>query len=188
MISAFGWLGEIAQRIGAFFPRPLIIKWSHGGVKYVYGKRRRVLKAGWHIYWPLVTEVETCAVCRQYAKFSAEFETQDGQTVKASGMTCYTVSSPLKFLSENENPYEIIDDIVLTAVREVIAHNTLEKLRAGGDDTDDLLTEESRPMLRPMGVRVKYTRLNSLARCTVLSLSSSSPLAHITVDATGAAT
>jgi hypothetical protein len=45
----------------------LIIRATHGGVKWVRGKRIKALGPGLHIWWPLTTEVEVIVTARQTA-------------------------------------------------------------------------------------------------------------------------
>ena len=102
--QALGWLGQLAEFVGSLFPRLLIVKTDQRCLKYVRGKRLVLLPAGLHVYWPLVTELEWCHVVRQVMVHRPHvLETQDGVTAVVAGVTAYTVSDPIKFLSENED-------------------------------------------------------------------------------------
>ena len=65
MESALGWLQSIFDTILKLFPRLLIVGATHGGVKFVRGSKVVELKPGLHLYWPIVTEIETYCVVRQ---------------------------------------------------------------------------------------------------------------------------
>lgn len=170
--SALGWIGELAHFLGSLFPRLVIVKSSHRCLKYVHGKRLVLLEPGIWAYWPLVTELEWCSVVRQVLVHQPHLmETRDGHPVVVAGVTAYTVSDPIKYLSENEDPYSVADDVAAAAIRQVVAGEDLDVLRQGLEETDARLTAASRRLLRPFGVRVEYTRLTDLGRTRPVHLS-----------------
>ncbi len=61
MESALGWLGQIFGAILKFFPRIIVIRATHGGVKWKYGKYIRAMGPGVHVYLPLITEIMNIA-------------------------------------------------------------------------------------------------------------------------------
>lgn len=175
METAFAWIGEIARFIGAFIPRLVIIMVSHRGVKYVRGKHAVLIEPGLHLYWPLTTELETCAVVRQVLNLQSQIlETSDGHTVVAAGLVVYEIDDALAFLAENENPYESIDDVATAAIRRVVISLPLNELRKGRAALDNRLTRETQKLLADFGVRVLYARLTDFARVRAFHLSGGS--------------
>ena len=65
MESAFAWLNQLVETFYRFFPHVLIVRATHGAVKWVKGKEIKALGPGLHIYWPLTTEVEVMVTARQ---------------------------------------------------------------------------------------------------------------------------
>lgn len=179
MAAAFSWLGELMQWFGSFFPRLLIVKSSHRAVKYVFGSKRVLLEPGVHLYWPIVTEIEVCAVVRQVLNLQSQIlETKDGHTVVAGGLLVYEIDDAETFLAENENAYESIDDVATAAIRKVVVATTLEELREGRAKLDGRLTRETQKLLRAFGVSVEYARLTDFARVRAYHLSGG-PLTNV---------
>lgn len=179
MEAAFAWLGRLAEFFGSFFPRLLIVKSSHRAVKYVFGRKRVLLPPGVHVYWPIVTEVEMCAVVRQVLNLPTQLlETKDGHTVAVGGLVVYEIDDALTFLADNENAYEAIDDVATGAIRKVIVNTILQELRAGRAKLDGRLSRETQKLLSDFGVRVLYARLTDFARVRALHLSGG-PLATV---------
>ena len=159
--SALGWIGEVARFVGSLFPRLLIVQRSHRAVKYVRGAHVRELLPGLHVYWPLVTVVETCAVVRQVLNLPTQLlETADLVPVAAGGIVEYEVDDAVLFLAECENGYEAISAVATAAIRRVVTEREYENL--GGLDL--ALTRAARRDLRSYGVRVLRARLSDLAK------------------------
>ena len=179
MEAAFAWIGEIAKFFGQLLPRLTIIKSSHRSVKYVCGKHRKLLLPGLHVYWPIVTDIETCAVVRQVLNLQSQIlETKDGVTVVAGGLVVYEIDDAETFLADNENAYETIDDVATAAIRKVVVSATLDELRAGRSKLDSRLTRETQKLLSDFGVKVEYARLTDFARVRAFHLSGG-PLSHV---------
>lgn len=185
MGAAFAWIGEIAKFFGSFFPRLLIVKSSHRAVKYVCGHKRVLLQPGVHVYWPIVTEIEVCAVVRQVLNLPTQLlETEDGHTVAVGGLIVYEIVDAETFLADNENAYEALDDVATGAIRKVIVSTKLQELRSGRAKLDGRLTRETQKLLSDFGVRVMYARLTDFARVRALHLSGG-PLATVEQHNTG---
>jgi len=174
--QALGWIGKLAEFLGSTIPRLLIVKRDQRALKYIHGHKLALLEPGIHFYWPLVTEIEWCHVVRQILVHQPHVvETQDGIPVVVAGVTAYHVRDPVKFLAENEDPYNVIDDVAAAAIRKVIVSRTHGLLSQALPETDTELTTATRSLLRPFGVRVEYTRLTDLAKVRPIHLTSSVP-------------
>jgi len=172
MEAAFAWIGKLAEFFGALFPRLLIVKSSHRTVKYVRGKNRVLLEPGVHFYWPVVTEIESCAVVRQVLVLKTHvLETEDGVTVVVGGLVVYEIDDAETFLADNENAYDTIDDVATAAIRKVVISSKLDELRQGRAKLDARLTREIQKLLRDFGVTVEYARLTDFARVRAYHLS-----------------
>lgn len=183
--SALGWIGEIARFVGSLFPRLLIVQASHRGVKYVWGREVVELEPGPHVYWPLVTPVELCAVVRQTIDLPAQLlETADGQVVVASGAIEYEIEDAVAFLAQAENGYDSIRLVATGAVRDMVTDCTLEELRADRGMADRLLTGHAQDDLEPYGVRVLRARLSDFARVRPIHLTGG-PSVGVTVGGGG---
>lgn len=172
MEAAFAWIGKLAEFFGAMFPRLLIVKTSDRVVKYVHGDRRVLLQPGLHLYWPFVTAIETCVVVRQVSVLKTHIiETSDGYAVVVGGLVVYEIEDAETFLANNENAYDVIDDVASAAIRKVVISSKLDKLRLGRAKLDARLTNEIQKLLRPFGAKVEYARLTDFARVRAFHLS-----------------
>lgn len=170
--SALGWIGEIARFLGSLVPRLLIVQSSHRAVAYRWGRHVVELGPGPHVYWPLVTPIETCAVVRQVLDLPTQLlETADGRTVVASGVIEYEIANVVAFLAETENGYDSIRLVATAAVRNLVMDSTREELGAADADVAErLLTSAVQEDLEPYGVRVLRARLSDFAAVRAVHL------------------
>ena len=90
MESAFAWLNQLIETFYRFFPHILIVRATHGGVKWVRGKNIKPLSPGLHIYWPLTTEVEVLVTARQTLAIPDQvLATKDGKKVVVKTLVVY---------------------------------------------------------------------------------------------------
>jgi regulator of protease activity HflC (stomatin/prohibitin superfamily) len=172
MEAAFSWIGKLFEFFGSLFPRLLIVMVSHRAVKYVCGKNVVLLQPGLHIYWPFVTEVEICPVVPQILNLHNQIlETSDGIPVLVGGLIKYEIISAIKFLAENENSYQSIDDISTAAIRRVINEKTLQEIRDYSVEIDDEITNAIQEHLDAYGVKIEYARLTDFSKTKVLHVS-----------------
>lgn len=161
--SALGWVGDVARFVASLFPRLLVVQASHRAVKYIRGRHVRQLEPGLHVYWPLVTPVESCAVVRQVLNMPTQLlESADGVPVAAGGVVEYEIENAVKFLAECENGYEAIAAVATAAIRAVVTSRPYDE--RADDQMDRELTLAVRRDLRVYGVRVRRARLSDLAR------------------------
>ena len=119
--GALTWLSEIIQWLGEFIPRWIIIRTTHGGVKFVRGKRVVVLYPGIRWYWPIVTELITYPTARQTTPLRAQtLTTIDGKVVAVGGMIVYEIEDIEKLLAHSYDADQTIEDLALTAISAVV--------------------------------------------------------------------
>lgn len=183
MEHAFAWIGKFAEFIASWLPRLLVVQATHRAVKYVNGWKVVELKPGRHIYWPIMTPIETCAVVRQVLNLPTQIlETKDGVPVAAGVVIEYTIENAVRFLAECENGYEAVGNIAMAALRQIVISHNYEDLRGDGHELDTLLTRATQGYLTAYGVRVKKTRLSDCARVRPLHITggnSSNPVKEI---------
>ena len=172
MEQAFAWIGKFAEFIASLLPRLLVVQATHRAVKYVNGHRVVELQPGRHIYWPIMTPIETCAVVRQVLNLPTQIlETSDGVPVAAGVVIEYTIENAVRFLSECENGYEAVGNMATAALREIVTAHAYEELRTD-KDLDTALTRATQGYLTPYGVRVRKARLSDCARVRPLHITS----------------
>jgi regulator of protease activity HflC (stomatin/prohibitin superfamily) len=171
--SALAWVGQIADWIGRFFPRWVILDPREGGVKYVRGVVVTALGPGIHWYWPLLTTIDTYPTVRQADNLPTQvFTTIDDVTIAVGGLLVYDVTDVEKLLTTCHSAIRVVQDISLTAVHDVCANLTWEELkdkqRRGTLDT--ALKNAAQKQLADYGVRVIKCMLTDLAKTRVLKV------------------
>ena len=177
-MDAFSWLGDIADALLKFFPRLVIMRTTHEGVKWVCGRNVKLMtcqnglfKTGLHFYLPLITETLMVPIKRQTTTFDTKAQyliTSDGQTVGVAGLLVYDVIDTIALLTETYEHDETIRDFGLTAVREVICSNTYEFLRVHHKDVDSQLRKKLSGELKRFGVRTVRVTLTNLSPAFVI--------------------
>jgi regulator of protease activity HflC (stomatin/prohibitin superfamily) len=171
METAFAWLGQIFDAILRFVPRILIVRATHGGVKWRYGSDVYPLMPGLHVYWPLVTELEVIVTARQtLALLKQVLMTKDNKKVVVGIVVVYKIRDVVQAIGKtNWDVDTTINDITQAAVVSVIARHTLQELldMVMTDALNDALTKATRRELRQFGVFVSRCKLTDFADCQV---------------------
>ena len=169
MDSALGWIGQIAAWVRQFIPKWIIIPTTHGGVKWVMGKRLVELTPGIHWYWPVVTVLQTYPIVRQSVDLRPQvMVAADGKTFSAGVVVTYTVADLKQLLSTTFDPDEVMSEISLAAIYSVLTTLTLEELQT--NDISSALTEAIQELVTPYGVHVVRAALTEMAPCRVVKL------------------
>lgn len=189
MDSALAWVGQIAEWIGRFFPRWVILDVTEGGVKYVgyflpRGLRLRfrgfdgdmrvqILGPGLHWYWPATTKLQEHPTARQADNLPTQtIVTSDDKCVAVSGMLVYEVRDLGAFVTQTFSPMHLVQDISLTAIHDVCSNFTWEELKTKQQKgtLDTALKNAAHKQLEPYGIKVIKCMLTDLAITRVLRL------------------
>ncbi len=165
MDAAFGWIGDFLRWAICFFPHLGLCRATHGGVKFVRGKKVRPIRPGLFWYWPLVTEIEMRPTCRYPVDLPAQsLTTADQRTVLVSVTLVVEIADPVKAFGQTWEIDDMIGDIGAAAATEIIPvmrwESILQELKSG---LSDKLAKAARGLLRPYGVRVIKARFTDLA-------------------------
>jgi regulator of protease activity HflC (stomatin/prohibitin superfamily) len=152
MDAALAWIGQLAEFIGRFFPRLILLDPRTGGVKFVRGRVIKKLRP-LDIYWPLVTTYDTYPVVRQTDNLVTQtIVTKDNRTIAVGGMIVYEVTDVEKLLTTVHHAMRAVQDIALTAIHDVCCNMTWDELKdAQRRGTLDTETEEAAK--KQLGVR-----------------------------------
>jgi regulator of protease activity HflC (stomatin/prohibitin superfamily) len=171
--SALAWIGQLAEWIGRFFPRFVILTTVEGGVKFVHGSRVVALGPGLHCYWPLVTVLETFPTARQTDNLPTQtLTTKDDKVVAVGGMVIYEVNDVEKLLAYTHDGIKTIQDCTLTTIHDVCCNMTWDELKAERrrGTLNTKLKNASQKELSPYGVRVIKCMLTDLAPTRVYKI------------------
>lgn len=169
MDSALGWIGQIAAWVRQFIPKWVIIPTTHGGVKWVKGKRIVELHPGIHWYWPLVTILRTYPVVRQSVDLRPQvMVSKDTKTFSAGVVVTYTVDNLHLLLSTTFDPDEVMSEISLAAVYDVLSRLDWQDMYT--KDITSILTVAIQDLVAPFGVHVVRAAITEMAPCRVIKL------------------
>ncbi|MCK9570331.1 SPFH domain-containing protein [Candidatus Pacearchaeota archaeon] len=169
----FSWLSDIFNALLKFIPRPVIIRATHGGVKWRFGKWVKELKPGWHWIWPLTTDYEIIVTARQTNHQPGQaLTTKDKKQVVVSVLVVFSVKDIVKAIGEqNWDVGTTVNDISQAAVVDVITNWNLDDLmEKAATKVREELTEEVRKQLRMFGVYVHRVALTELSLCRVFKI------------------
>jgi len=179
MDGAFAWLNQLFQAFYQLFPRIIVVRATHGGVKWVRGQHVKLLLPGLHVYWPLVTDVEVIVTARQTLAIPDQvMTTKDGRQVVVKTLVVYRIPDPVRAIGRmNWDVDTTINDLTQSAVVRVGSTHSYDEIVAGiRDDTlTDTLTRETRRELRQFGVHITRCKLTDFAGCRVFKLLTSQP-------------
>jgi regulator of protease activity HflC (stomatin/prohibitin superfamily) len=174
MESAFAWLSELVHTFYKFIPHILIVRATHGGVKWVRGHKIKPMQPGLHFYWPLTTEVEVIVTARQTLAIPDQvLITKDGKKVTVKTLVVYKIRDVVQAVGKaNWDVDTTINDLTQSAVVRVIATHTYDEIMHGiADETiTQTLTHATRRELRQYGVHVCRCKLVDFADCKVFKL------------------
>ena len=177
MESAFAWLNQLIETFYRFFPHILIVRATHGGVKWVWGSKLKTLNPGLHVYWPLTTEVEVIVTARQTLAIPDQvLATKDGKKVVVKTLVVYKIRDVEHAIGRvNWDVDTTINDLTQSAVVQVVAtHTYAEIMQAIADESmTTTLTKAVRKELRQFGVHVVRSKLVDFAECKVFKLMTS---------------
>lgn len=177
-------ISSVVQTFMNLLPRVYFMPAYEGGVLFIRGKKIKQIKAGPVFYWPIMTTIETCPVTRQVLPISAQTcSTLDGKTIVLAGVLTYKVIDVVKFLVENYEADESVQEVVSSVLRDVVSERDWESLQANNRNTvDNALTRKSSLMLDSYGCEVEKLRITSLAPAKVYQVFGHSPLTSYSED------
>jgi regulator of protease activity HflC (stomatin/prohibitin superfamily) len=177
--GALAWIGKIAEWIGKWIPRWVVLDTTEGAIKYVGGKNIKVCEAGIHFYWPARTKFQEYPTAEQTDRLESQtMESRDGKTFIVSGTLTYSVSDLRMLVPVTHSPSTAVIDKAMTAMHDVCCQfdwaALQEEQRKGTLKTK--LRNAAQKELDYLGVEVLMLKLNTLARCRVLKISQSSSM------------
>lgn len=176
MESAFAWLGQVIEALLSFIPRLILVRATHQGVKWKYGKRAIRLNPGLHFYWPLVSDYELIVTARQTLNLPTQsLMTKDRKQVVVGSVIVFRIKDAVEAIGErNWDVDSTLRDITQAAVVEVVASSTLDELLTGiaqGDsDLIKKLTETVRKELRQFGVYIGQAKFSDFSTSKVFNI------------------
>lgn len=171
MGPALGWFGDLIQALLKFFPRLVLIRETHRGVKFRRDGSADLLRPGLRIWWPLIADVEIVAVARQSIDLPTQtLTTSDGHAVAASAVVVYKIRNAVTAYTTSWDFDSTIKDVARVAFRDYLIGQDLDSLLANVSQGDKVLLKSLREALTPYGVGVLQVGITDLAVTRVVSL------------------
>ena len=173
MEAAFSWLGQIFEALLQFVPRRVIVRATHGGVKWRVWGEPKELKPGVRWYWPLLSEIELHVTARQTVNTRTQaLVTKDNRQVVAGGVVVYSIRDIVQAIGKlNWSPDATVGDITQAAIMQVITRLTYEEILTGiSEATEEELTTRCKKALRQYGIYVHRAALTDFSVCKTLNL------------------
>lgn len=176
MDNAFAWLRDIAEWLGRFVPKWVVLDTTEGAIKYVRGKNVHVCGPGVHFFWPCTTTFIPYPIARQTDRLETQtMETADGITFMVSATLTHEIEDLGLLVPRTHSPSTTIVDLAMAAVHEVLKAWTWgdlnEPKRQRPLKTE--LKNAAQDQLKEYGVKVHKLQLNSLVRCRAYKISQS---------------
>jgi regulator of protease activity HflC (stomatin/prohibitin superfamily) len=171
MEALFSWFSNLINFFGSFIPRLRICKTTQLGVKFVHGNKVKEIYPGLFIYWPIVTEYILHPSVTQYQNLVSQVVlARDNKTYLCDGCVAYQIVDIVQYVTQNENAEQGIQQLTLTAIRELLTKNI--PTSENRNDFDLELTTQCAALVNTrFGIIVEYAKLVSFAPARVLNLS-----------------
>jgi regulator of protease activity HflC (stomatin/prohibitin superfamily) len=171
--SALGWIGQLADFFGTFFPRWVIVPTTHGAIKWVRGSKVVALGPGIHWYWPVTTQFAQHPIVRQATDLRSQtLITKDNQVLAVGAIVVYEISDVEKLVAHTYDPDQTIRDIAMGVIHDVLCGKTWEEIRSEqrGGSLDREFRREIKKQLDDYGVRMLRVTLSDLSPARVYRL------------------
>jgi regulator of protease activity HflC (stomatin/prohibitin superfamily) len=150
-------------------PRPLIVRYTHGGVRFVRGKKVKKIDPGFYFYWPFVTEIEIYPTARQTAKLSEQcFQDKDGHPIVVRPILVYEVPDVFKALTTIPEIDEAVEDISLATIKNFVMGKSAKEISDMYKSIDSELTATCRRKLAPFGIKIVNVFLSDCTPAKVI--------------------
>lgn len=173
MESALSWIGYVAEWVGRFFPRWIILNTTEGAAKFVRGSKVVMLGPGIHWYWPVTTEIKNWIVARQAIDLPTQtIVTIDGKVIAVGGMVLFRIVEARTLIADTWDPDRTIRLKAAGVVHNVCSRGSWADLQTAknGGALNLELRRAMRKKLKPYGVRVLDATLTDFAPCRVLKV------------------
>lgn len=169
----FSWLSDIFNGILKFIPRPVIVRATHGGVAWRFGKYIREMKPGWRWIWPLITDFEIIVIARQTNKMPVQtIETKDEHSVSIGMFIVYRINDVISAIGEkNWDTDTTVNDISQGGLVETCSKFNYTELR------DELtttvaknLTDQCKRNLKKYGILVESCSFYTFSKTKVQTI------------------
>ena len=182
MSSAFAWLGQIIEWFGQFIPRWVLLDSTQEAVKFthefyvdrwkIHGRLRVTrLEKGGHVYWPLMSRINTVPVVRDTMDLEGQVITlKGGKPVLVSGMVRFAIFDIERAVANTSDIFNCVRDEAMCAIHDTLENYTWEEAHAAGKELAVAMTKTAQKELTRYGVRVQKIGIKDLAQTKVYKI------------------
>ncbi len=117
------WFGPVLDFIKSLWFLTVVMEWE-GAVQMRRGRLHRVLTPGWYLVWPLMDTVfHTNVLTKTVDVGPLALTSRDDRSVTASAVVTWHVANVGKFLTECEDPHEVLHDAASGALAHAVLAN-----------------------------------------------------------------
>ena len=185
MDKVLGWIGEIFQTLLKMIPWLVVVRATHKGVMFSWGKNVRKWEPGVHWYWPIVSNYTLYTVVRQTQLIQPKITmTADLQTVIVGACITYHIEDIVKVLTTVADLASDVVERAIPVLLELIANKTLQEIQANRRGFNDHLTTESQIRLADLGISIHEVVVTELSTSRSIAIHANAHVGNYTIWAT----
>lgn len=177
-MDVFTALGEGLHWIVSLLPRWQLLRSTEAAVRF--GRTgNKTFKGPKLIWWlPCLQDLEIVPVVRQVIDLEPQtLMTADEQTVIAGGVVVYRITDVEKYLVENWDAEQSIQEVACAALREAIVGKKVPEIQENDrKKVDNDLTRKAKDHLEEFGADVERMRLTSFSKAQIINYVGATPL------------
>jgi hypothetical protein len=105
-VNGLEWLNQLMQWLGLWFPRIVLVKATHEGVKFTTRGRVGLYPPGLYIYWPITSEFKTVSTRRRTTEVAAQLCDKEVVSVAVA----YEITNAIDALMAFDDVFAQLDD------------------------------------------------------------------------------
>ena len=171
------WFVQLLDTMLSIFPRLMLVRTTHRGVKWRHGSEVSCLEPGLHWFWPIVSEIDGVVVARRPLNLPSQvLMTKDKQPVAVGGFVVFWINDAVKAFGErNWDVEQTVQEISTAAIVETVMQHDLDELLGGisaGPKSDLMvaLTASCKAATQQYGVTVQRCGLTDFCTCQTYKL------------------
>jgi hypothetical protein len=106
MSSGLAWLNDLMLWLGKWFPRLVLVKATHVGVKYSRAGRVVALAPGLYCYWPITSDVTLVSTRRRTTEIAGQLLDEEIVSITIA----YTITEPVRTVTWCDDVFSLLDD------------------------------------------------------------------------------
>lgn len=170
------WLQRIFDKILSVFPVVHMLTTYERGVRFTFGKYRKLLGPGWYLLWPLFQRIVWQEVQTQIVDLrSQSIRTKDDKDVVVSGALQYCIRDIMKAACNVQNVDAALETLALGIILEYINKHTLTECH-----NVEALKVEIRQGIhkaaKDWGIKIERVYITDLGFCRNIRLLSNFPV------------